>query len=178
MLLSRRKIIVFVRSSEWSRWWQSCTSSITCEPSFKLHIVDGVCPTASQVQFSAWWYLCARKSPYRRSIPSPRSFRNVAFWKSSSVRLIDDGPLSSFERRSSRKWRSFHASLLQAIGGVCVVLLGLPPQVAYVSSSSTLQHFRSSETQASCDVCFARRSVCSVFFLESDKRSLAKLNCR
>ena len=54
------------------------------------------------------------------------------------------------------KWRSssassFHASLLQAIDGV--MSLALCPQV--VSQAS--QHFRSSQKQATCEGCFARR---------------------
>ena len=47
-----------------------------------------------------------------RSTPSLRGSPNVAF-DSSSVRLTDDGRLSSFQRRSSRA-SSFHATLLQA----------------------------------------------------------------
>ena len=55
----------------------------------------------------------------------------------------------------------FHASLLQAINGVMTLALCL--QV--VSQAS--QHFRSSEKQATCEGCFARQSVCSVFSLHS-----------
>ena len=42
-------------------------------------------------------------------------------WNSSTVRPIDDGPLSSFQRRSSSVSSSI-ASLLQAIDGVCLWL--------------------------------------------------------
>ena len=51
-----------------------------------------------------------------RSTPplSLRSLPNVTF-ETSNVRLIDDGPLSPFQIRSSS---SFHASLLQAIDRV------------------------------------------------------------
>ena len=76
----------------------------------------------------------------------------------SNVRLIDDGPLSSFQGRSSSA-SSFHASLLQAIDGM--MSLALCPQV--VSQAS--QHFRSSEKQATCEGCFARQSTCSVVSL-------------
>ena len=55
------------------------------------------------------------------------------------VRMIDDGPLSSFQGRSS-----FHASLLQAIDGV--MSLALCPQIV----SRAPQHFRSSKKQAAC----------------------------
>ena len=57
---------------------------------------------------------------------------------------------------------SFHASLLQEINGV--MSLALCPQL--VSQAS--QHFRSSETQATCDGCFARLSICSVVSFHSD----------
>ena len=43
----------------------------------------------------------------------------------STVRLTDDGPLSSFQGRSSSA-SSLHASLLQAIDGV-IYLLGFAP---------------------------------------------------
>ena len=48
--------------------------------------------------------------------PSLRSFPNVAFKTVSNVRLIDEGPLSPFEERSSGT--SLSTSLLQAIDGV------------------------------------------------------------
>ena len=41
--------------------------------------------------------------------------------------------------------------------------LALCPQVV----TQAPQHFRSSETQASCDGCFARQSICSVVSLHS-----------
>ena len=72
------------------------------------------------------------------------------------ARLIDYGPLSSFQGRSFSA-SSFHASLLQVIDGV--MSLALCPQVV----SQAPQHFRSSETQATCEGCFARQSICSVF---------------
>ena len=82
-------------------------------------------------------------------------------WNGSTVRLIDDGPLSSFQGRSSSAF-SFRAFLLQAVDGV--VSLALCPQV--VSQAS--QHFRSCEKQATCEGCFARQSICSVVSLYSD----------
>ena len=54
---------------------------------------------------------------------------------------LDDGPLSSFQGRSSSA-SSFNASLLQVIDGV--MSLALRPQVV----SQAPQHFRSSEKQA------------------------------
>ena len=75
-----------------------------------------------------------------------------------NVRLTDDGPLSRFQRRSSSA-SSFHAYLLQMIGGV--MFLALCQQVV----SQAPQHFRSSETQASCNGCFVRQPVCSVISL-------------
>ena len=108
------------------------------------------------ISFSSRWYLCARKSPYALH-PVSQKFPQRCLWNGSSVRLIDDGPLSSFQGRSSSA-SSFHASLLQAID---VVSLALCPQV--VSQAS--QHFRSSEKEATCEGCFARQSVCSVVSL-------------
>ena len=72
-----------------------------------------------------------RKSPYTLhpiSQKFPQQVRN-----SSSVRLIADGPLSSFQGRSSIA-SSFHASLLQSIDSV---VLGFVP-AGSVSSSPTL----------------------------------------
>ena len=68
---------------------------------------------------------------------------------------LDDGPLSSFQGRSSSA-SSFNASLLQVIDGV--MSLALRPQVV----SQAPQHFRSSEKQAICEGCFALQSLCSV----------------
>ena len=62
---------------------------------------------------------------HMRSTPSLRNCPNVA---GSNVRpIVDAGPLSSFEGRSSSA-SSFHASLLQAIDDV--MSLALCPQVA------------------------------------------------
>ena len=82
------------------------------------------------VQFKRW-YLCARKSPYAL-YPIAQKFQQRRLLSGSNVRLTDDGPLLSFQRRSSSA-SSFRASLLQAIDGV--TSLALFPQV--VSSSST-----------------------------------------
>ena len=56
---------------------------------------------------------------------------------------------------------SFRASLLQEIDAV--MSLALCPQLV----SQTLQHLRYSETQATCEGCFARQSICSVVSLHS-----------
>ena len=98
-----------------------------------------------KVQFSSRWYLCAQKIPYALHPVSQK------FPQCSNVRLIDDGPLSSFQGRSSSA-SAFITSLLQAINGV--ISLALYPQLVSVSSSSTY-----SEKQATC---FARQSMCSV----------------
>ena len=66
--------------------------------------------------------------------PISQKFPQRCLRNGSKVRLIDDGPLSSFQGRSSSA-SSFHASLLQAINGV--MSLALCPQV--VSQAS--QHF-------------------------------------
>ena len=112
------------------------------------------------VQFNSGWYQCARKSPFFMRFTPSHMFPQPCHLNGSNVRLTDDGPLSSFQGRSSSA-SSFHASLLQAIGGV--MCLTLCPQV--VSQAS--QHFRSSEKQATCESCFARQSVCSVVSLHS-----------
>ena len=54
---------------------------------------------------------------HMRSTPSLRRFPNVAFETVPIVGLFDDGPLSSFQGRSSGA-SSYNASLLQAIDGV------------------------------------------------------------
>ena len=112
------------------------------------------------VQFSSRWYLCARKSPSAHHTVTQK-FSQCFLRNSSNVRPIDDGPLSSFQGRSSRA-SCFHASLLQAIDWV--MSSALCPQV--VSQAS--QHFRSSEKQATYEGCFARQSVCSVISLHSN----------
>ena len=50
------------------------------------------------VQFSSRWYLCARKSSYALH-PISLKFPQRCLWNGSNVRLIDDGPLSSFQGR-------------------------------------------------------------------------------
>ena len=66
-----------------------------------------------------------------------QTFPQCCLWNGSNVRLIEDGPLSSFQGRSSGA-SSFNASLLQAISGM--MFLALP--AGSVSSFSTLQIFR------------------------------------
>ena len=79
---------------------------------------------------------------------------------SSNVRLTDDGPLSSFEGRSSSA-STFHASLLQAIDGV------MPLALCQQLVSQAPQHFRHFETQALVIVVFSRQSHRSVISLHS-----------
>ena len=57
-------------------------------------------------EFSSRWYLCVMEK-----------FPQHCLWNSSKVRLIDNGPLLSFQGRSSNA-SSFHTSLLQVIDGV------------------------------------------------------------
>ena len=83
------------------------------------------CTVLDIPQFSSRWYLCARKSPCAHH-PVSQKFPQRRLWNGSSVRLTDDGPLSSFQGRSSGV-SSFNASLLQAVDGV--VSLALCPQV-------------------------------------------------
>ena len=96
--------------------------------------------------------------------PSFRSFPDIALETGpmTNVHLIDDNPLLFFQGRSSScSTSSFLASLLQAIDGA--MSLALCQQVV----SQALQHFKSSEKQATCEGCFACQSVCSVISLHS-----------
>ena len=129
----------------------------------------------SIVQFSSWWYLCARKTPYALH-PVSRNIPQRCFWNSSDVCLTDDGPLSSFQVRSSSA-SSFRVFLLQAIDAV--MSLALCPQVClkllntlYIREASHLWellcpplylfgNFQVSK-QATCQGCFARQYICSV----------------
>ena len=61
-------------------------------------------------QFSSRWYLRARKSPYALHPVPQVFFSQLRLWNGSKVRLIDDGPLSSFQGRSSSAY-SFHVRL-------------------------------------------------------------------
>ena len=98
-----------------------------------------------------------------RSTPSLRSFPKVAFETISGVCLTDDGPLSSFQGRSSSV-SSFHASLLQVIVGL-MSLAALCSQIV----SQAPQHFSSSETQVISEGCLARHGqfLYSVIFHHS-----------
>ena len=133
-----------VNSIRWSRFgpWAWCFVDLWKQFCVRLDtdwsvrfstIQDGICALGKAHMCSAW---------------SLRSFPQRRLWNGSNVRLIDDGPLSSFQGRSSSV-SSFHASLLQAIGGVMPLALCL-----HVVSQAS-QHFRSSEKQATCEGCFA-----------------------
>ena len=82
---------------------------------------------------------------------------NTCFVESSSVPLIDDGPLSSFQGRSSNI-SSFHASLLQAIVGVMSLALCL------LVLSQAPQHFRSSEKKPLVRVALPASSLTALSF--------------
>ena len=115
----------------------------------------------NSVQFSSRWYLRAQKSPHVHH-PISQKFAQRCLWNGSSVHLIDNGPLLSFQRRSPSA-SSFHPSLLQAIDGVMFLFLW----TRVMSQAS--QNYRSSERQAVCEGCFMRQSVCSVVFLHSSR---------
>ena len=106
-------------------------------------------------------------------------------WNSCSVRLIDDGPLSLFQERSSSA-SSFHASLLQAVNGVMSLPQYFNQSIFYVCShrgdirhthkvlafehtvvSQAPQHLRLSTKQATIEGCFTRQYICSVVSLHS-----------
>ena len=75
-------------------------------------------------------------------------FPSVACENVPQIHLTDEGMnLSSFQRRSPSA-SSFYVSLLQVIDGV--MPLALCPRVV----PQCPQHFRSSETEATCDGCF------------------------
>ena len=102
----------------------------------------------SSVQFGSRWYIIMRSE---KPICAPPRLSEIS--ATSPLKrfqcLIDDGPLSSFQGRSSST-SSFHACLLQAIDGV--MSLALCPQVV----SQAPQHFGSSEKQATGEGRFAK----------------------
>ena len=124
---------------------------------------------AYSVQFSpagSRWYLCARKNPYALH-PISQKFPQSRLWSGSNVRLIDDGPLSSFQGRSSSA-PTFHASFLQVIYGV-MSLAWCPQVVSALCPQVALRHFRSSKKQVTCVGCFARQSICWVISIHSGR---------
>ena len=121
-----------------------CLGCLTCTQMLMPAIAYGGC--TDTVRESALEVDSGRKIPCRTGDSN------------SNVRLTEYGPLLSFQGRSSSA-SSLDASLLQAIDGV--MSLALCPQL--VSQAS--HHFRSSETQATCEVYFARQSICSVVSL-------------
>ena len=122
----------------------------------------------SSVQFSsALGGIYTLGKSYIRSTPSLRSSPDDTSGTVPNVHLTDNGSSSSFPGRSLGA-SSFHASLLQLIGGV--LSLALCPQVV----SQAPQHFRSSETQATYDGCFSRQSIDLVIFLHTGTSLQAK----
>ena len=122
------------------------TIGITCEYSYLPSCASS---SGNYSKFFISLVLCAGKSLYAlHPVSEVSPALPLKRFQCSNVRLIDDGPLSSFQGRSSSAF-SFHACLLQAIDGV--MSLALCPQV--VSQAS--QHFRFSEKQATCEGCFA-----------------------
>ena len=73
-----------------------------------MHCINATVPGHISLEFSSRWYLCARRSPYALH-PVSQRFLQRCLWNDSSVSLIDDDPLSSFQGRSSCA-SSFHAS--------------------------------------------------------------------
>ena len=94
----------------------------------------------------------ALRKAHMRSTPSLK-FPQRCLWSSSNVRRIDDGPLSSFQGRSSSA-SSFHTS--PPGDRWCVV----PGFVPAGSVSSSLK-------QATGEGCFSRHCVCSVISLHT-----------
>ena len=90
------------------------------------------------VQFSSRWYLCPQKSPYVLHLVSQK-FPHRRFWKCSNSHLIDDGLLSSFQRRSSSA-SSFHTSLLQVINRVMSLAMCLNTYVHTCTHTHTHAH--------------------------------------
>ena len=137
------------------QWTNSCTTVQFSS------VQDGICAPGTA-------HMCSTLS---------QQFPQCCFWNGSNIRQIDDGPLLSFQGRSLSS-SSFPASLLQVVDGV--MSLAFFP-AASVSSSSTLKIWytshlwwllclpvyllRSSETEATCDGCFACQSICLVISL-------------
>ena len=146
-------------------WRTHTVSGISCK--IIMGRGSGHATEFSTCQSCSRWYLCARKSPYAFHPVSQnvhqRCLPIICLTDDETVpvaRLIDYGPLSSFQGRSFSA-SSFHASFLQVIDGM--MCLALCPQVV----SQAPQHFRSSEKQATCEGCFTRQSICSVVSLHS-----------
>ena len=143
--------------------WQQCTQSLIIYYSvmFLSNVFQFVVYTLKhqhnqcQVQFSSRWYLWAQKA-HIHSIPSLRSFPNTAF-ETVPMFIWLWWPFLVLSGKIIKCLLFPH--LLQAINGV--VSLALCPQVV------APQHFRSSETQATCDGCFACLCICSVISLQS-----------
>ena len=80
-------------------------------------------PTVSSASFSSVWCLCSWESPWRYTQPLGGFSQSCYLGNSSSVGLSDEGPVSSFQRRSSSvSVSSFYASLLEAVD--CVMSCG------------------------------------------------------
>ena len=89
------------------------------------------------------------------STPSQRGFPRCCLLSSFNVHLMISLSHPSKEKRLPSA-STFYAPLLQVISGVISLVLCLQ------AVSQAPQHFRSSETQATCDGCFARWSICSL----------------
>ena len=106
------------------------------------------------------------------SVHSEKPIPQCFIWNSSSVCLIDNGPLSPFQGKLSSA-SSFCTLYFQVIEGV--MFLALYPQLrsprhqprAQSQEHQAPQHCRASKVQTACDGCFARQSVCLVIFLQS-----------
>ena len=117
---------------------------------------SGCAAVCSSVHFSSRWYLRVQKSPYALHPVSQKCLQRC-LWNGSNVRLIDDGPLSSFQVKLSIFLFTPLASRLS------MTSLALCPQVL----SQAPQHFRSSEKQATCGGFFARQCIRSLLSLHS-----------
>ena len=90
--------------------------------------------SSSLLQFRTVVSMCSEKPVCTHKFPQH------CLWNSANVPLIENGPISSFQGRSSNA-SSFHTSLLHI---TAVMSLALRQQVV----SQAPQHFKSSETQA------------------------------
>ena len=136
---------------------------------FCVYVWNVFCSLVISVQFSSGQdgnYVCGKV--HMHSILSQK-FPQRCLWNSPNVRLIDNGPLSSFQE-GFLSASSFRDSLLQVINGA--MFLALSPRVM----SQAPQHFRSSKMQAIYDGYFPNQSICLVISLHSGMSSSSTLS--
>ena len=168
--------VMFQEFSENCMWCYSCSVVVMCNVTPVQWLL---CVMLQVLSSCVWCYRCwvvvcnvtgvqfkmlsmhSEKpiSASPRLHPISQKFLQCCLWNGSNVRLTDNSPLLSFEGRSSST-SSFHISL-QGIDSVKSLVLCL----LVVSQAS--QYFRSSKKQATCEGCFAHKSICSVISLHS-----------